>query len=110
MNPNPPDCKGLTPEQAAYNTFTVFFDGTTSPQTISAAHTAAAGQNAPIQYVEVDFQDLQYAQDPANSCQTYLPSMTKAPPSLQDLYNLASYDLYSMAGKPATLPPTTCNP
>ena len=67
-------------------------------------------ENAPIQYVEVDFQDLQYAQDPANACQTYLPSMTLAPLSLQDYYNLASYDLYAMAGKPTTLPPTTCNP
>jgi hypothetical protein len=104
MNPNPHDCDGLTPEQAAYNTFTVFFDGTTSPDDFDRAP-----GNAPIQYVEVDFQDLQYALDPSNSCQTF-PDGTKGPPSLQDLYGLASYDLYNMAGKPATLPPTTCNP
>ena len=30
MNPNPHDCKNLTPEQAAFNTLTVFFDGTTA--------------------------------------------------------------------------------
>jgi hypothetical protein len=36
--------------------------------------------------------------------------MTQGPPSLQDYYNLASYDLLTMAGKPATLPPTTCKP
>ena len=95
----------LTPEQAAFNTFTVFFDGTTSPDDFDGAP-----GNAPIQYVEVDFQDLQYALDPANSCQTYLPSMIQGPPSLQDLYSLASYDIYTMAGKSVTLPPTTCNP
>ena len=35
-DPNPTDCVDLTPEQAANNTFTVFFDGTTE-LTISAA-------------------------------------------------------------------------
>ncbi len=105
MNPNPSDCKYLTPEQAAFNTFTVFFDGTNS----NGDFDTVPG-NAPIQWVEVDFNDLQYAEDPANSCQTFLPSMIKGPPSLQDLYSLASYDLYTMAGKPATLPPSTCNP
>ena len=103
-DPNPTDCIGLTPEQAAYNTFTVFFDGTTSPDDF---HRVPG--NAPMQYIGVDFNDLQYAQDPANSCQTF-PDGTKGPPSLQDLYNLARYDLYQMAGKSATLPPTTCNP
>ncbi len=109
-DPNPPDCKNLTPEQAAYNTFTVFFDATPAAADFGGSSSIPPINNAPIQYVEVDFQDLQYAQDPANACQTYLPSMTKAPPSLQDYYNLASYDLYRMAGMPATLPPTTCNP
>ena len=104
-NPNPPNCVDLTPEQGAYNTFTVFFDGTTSPDDFNRAP-----GNTPMQYVEVDYVDVQYAQDPANACQTFLPSMTQGPPSLQDYYNLASYDLYTMAGKPATLPPSTCNP
>lgn len=109
-DPNPTDCMYLTPEQAAYNTFTVFFDATPDAADFGGSSSIPHIQNAPIQYVEVDFEDLQYAQDPANVCQTFLPSMTKGPPSLQDLYNLASYDLYLMAGKPATLPPTTCNP
>lgn len=108
-NPNPDDCKYLTPEQAAYNTFTVFFDATPVAADFGGSSSIPPIENAPIQYVEVDFQDLQYAQDPANACQTYLPTMTKAPPSLQDYYNLASYDLYAMAGKLETLPPTTCN-
>ena len=99
---NPSDCVGLTPEQAAYNTFTVFFDGTTAPDDFDRV----AG-NAPIEYVGVDFNDLVYAEDPANSCQIF-PDGSKGAPSLQDLYALASYDLYLMAGKPTTLPQTTC--
>jgi len=109
-NPNPYDCRYLTPEQAAYNTFTVFFDATPYAADFGGLSSIPPISNAPIQYVEVDFQDLQYAEDPANVCQTFLLSMTQGPPSLQDLYSLASYDLYRMAGKPATLPPSTCSP
>lgn len=108
MNLKPADCKYLTPEQAAYNTFTVFFDATPDAADFDGSSSIPPIDNAPIQYVAVDFQDLQYAQDPANACQTFLPHMTEGPPSLQDLYSLASYDLYLMAGKPATLPPSTC--
>ena len=104
-DPNPADCVYLTPEQAAYNTFKVFFDGTPD-----ATDFGGTPGSVPMQYVEVDYVDVQYAQDPKNKCQTYLPSMTQGPPSLQDYYNLASYDLLTMAGKPATLPATTCKP
>jgi hypothetical protein len=104
-DPNPPNCANLTPEQAAYNTFTVFFDGTPDASTFGGTPGPA-----PMQYVEVDYVDVQYAQDPRNKCQTFLPGMTQGPPSLQDIYNLASYDLYTMAGEPGTLPPTTCIP
>lgn len=109
MNLNPSDCKNLTPEQAAYNTFTVFFDATPDATDFGGLSNIPPVRNAPIQYVAVDFQDLQYAQDPANTCQTFLSSMMQGSPSLQDIYNQASYDLLTMAGKPATLPPTTCN-
>jgi len=37
-------------------------------------------------------------------------NITQGPSSLQDYYNLASHDLLTIAGKPATLPPTTCKP
>lgn len=104
-DPTPSDCVNLTPEQGAFNTLTVFFDGTRD-----AADFDGTPGSQPMQYVEVDYVDVQYAQKPKNQCQTFLPSMIKGPPSLQDIYNLASYDLYTMAGKPATLPPTTCNP
>lgn len=46
---------------------------------------------------------LQSWQDPAINYQTYLPDMIKAPPTVQDYLNLASYNLGKMAGKLATL-------
>ena len=88
MNLNPSDCKNLTPEQAAYNTFTVFFDATPDATDFGGLSNIPPVRNAPIQYVAVDFQDLQYAQDPANTCQTFLSSMMQGSPSLQDIYNL----------------------
>jgi hypothetical protein len=109
-DPNPTDCVNLTPEQGAYNTFTVFFDATPDASDFGGSSSIPPIQNAPIQYVEVDYVDVQYAQDPSHICQILLPGMTPAPPSLQDIYNQASYDLFTMAGKPATLPPSTCPP
>ncbi len=103
-NPTPKDCEYLTPEQGAFNTLTVFFDGTPG-----AADFNGIPGPAPMQYVEVDDVDVQYALKPENQCQILLPSMTKSAPSLQDIYSLASYDLYTMNGKSATLPPSTCN-
>jgi hypothetical protein len=106
-DPDPTDCKNLDPETAAFNTFTVFFDGTPAAGDFGGASSIPPIDNAPIQYVEVDWDDVQYAQDPKHQCQTFADG-TSGPPSLQDWYNLASYDLYTMAGKAATLPPTTC--
>ena len=57
-DPNPPDCKNLTPEQAAYNTFTVFFDATPAAADFGGSSSIPPINNAPIQYVEVDFQDV----------------------------------------------------
>lgn len=101
----PIDCKYLTPEQGTFNTLTVFFDGT--PDWSDWAGTVSGF--APMQFVSVSYGDVLYAEDPANACQTFLPSMNLGPPSMQDIYSLASYDLYVMNGKPAVLPPTTCN-
>ncbi len=102
-NPNPQGCIYLTPEQGAYNTFKVFFDGTP----VAASFGGTPG-SAPMQYVEVSYEDVQYAQDPKNKCQRFLNGMNPGQPSLQDLYNLASHELYQMAGLATTLPPTTC--
>ena len=99
----PPSCNSLSPAQAANNTFTVFFDGTQDSHDFGGFP-----GSVPMEYVEVDYVDVQYAQNPANECQTFADG-SKGPPSLQDYYSLASYDLLTMAGKPATLPPSTCN-
>ena len=95
------NCPGLTPEQAAYNVLTVFFYGTPA-----AAFYGGAIGSAPIQYLDISYMDLQYAQ--ANSCPPALSTVTGSM-SLQDLYNRASRDLYAMANQARTLPPATCS-
>ena len=96
--PNYPTlCAKLTPEEAAYNTLTVFFYGTGA-----GSEFGGANGSAPIQFVEPDYLDVQYAQQ--NPCPT-LPTTLAGQPSLQDLYNKASYELFRMAGRPAYLPP-----
>jgi hypothetical protein len=104
--PNYPTPCGLfgypfTPEEAAYNVLTVFFNGTST-----ATHYGGTSGSAPIQYLELDYTDIQYAQ--ANPCPT-LPSTLPGAPSLQDLLNMASEDLFAIAGQPITLAPTVCH-
>jgi hypothetical protein len=91
----------ITPEEAAYNVLTVFFDGT-------PAGTFYGGTSgpAPIQYVDVDYTDVQYAE--MNPCPP-TPSTTLGETSLQDLLNRASHDLFEMADQRMPLPPPTCN-
>ena len=104
--PNYPILCGLfgypfTPEEAAYNVLTVFFNGTNA-----ATHYGGTRGPAPIQYLELDYTDIQYAQ--TNPCPT-LPSTLPGAPSLQDLLNMASQDLFAIAGQLITLPPTICH-
>ncbi len=93
-------CTGLTVEEAAYNVLTAFFNATP----VAAFYDGTVG-TAPLQYLDVPFNDLQYAQ--ANSCPP-TPSTIIGKLSLQDLYNRASRDLFAMANKPVPLPPLTC--
>jgi hypothetical protein len=90
----------ITPEEATYNVLTVFFDGTPAATDFGGTY-----GTAPIQYVELDYTDIQYAQK--NPCPT-LPSTLAGTPSLQDLINQASHDLFLIAGQPTPLPPPTC--
>lgn len=94
------DCPGLTAEEGAYNVLSVFFSGTPA-----YTYYGAMPGSAPIQYLDVDYTDVQYAQ--SNPCPT-LPSTVPGTPSLQDLLNRASRDIFAMAGQPQSLPPTTC--
>jgi hypothetical protein len=104
--PNYPTLCGLfgypfTPEEADYNVLTVFFNGTNA-----ATHYGGTRGPAPIQYLELDYTDIQFAQ--TNPCPT-LPSTLPGAPSLQDLLNMASQDLFAIAGQLITLPPTICH-
>ena len=94
------NCPGLTVEQGAYNVMTVFFTGTP----VAAFYGGTVG-TAPIQYLEVSYIDLLYAQ--ATLCPAS-PSPTLGNTSLHDLYARASHDLFAMAGLVTSLPPPTC--
>ena len=94
-----PGCT-LTIEEAAYYVLANFFNGTP----VATYYGGALG-SAPMQYLEVDLQDVQYAQ--AHPCPT-LPSRVPGTPSLQDLWNRARHDILEMAGQTTTLPPPTC--
>jgi hypothetical protein len=91
----------ITPEEAAYNVLTIFFDGTP----VGAFYGGASGP-APMQYVAIDYTDVQYAE--MNLCPP-TPSTTLGKTSLQDLMNRASHSLFEMAGLWTPLPPHTCN-
>jgi hypothetical protein len=97
-----PNCT-ITPEQATYYVLANFFD-----RTSFAGFYAGASGSEPIQYLEIDIQDVQYAQ--ANLCPNP-PGLiiAGAEITLQDLLNRASHDIFAMAGHPAPLPPLTCN-
>jgi hypothetical protein len=90
----------ITPEEAAYHVLTVFFNGTQA-----AARYGGTPGTEPIQYLELDYTDIQYAQK--NPCPT-LPTTLTGAPSLQDLLNWASHDLFAIAGQSIALPPSTC--
>jgi hypothetical protein len=100
--PTSPSTCSVTAEEGAYNTLEVFFDGTSA-----ATYYGGTPGTAPIQYVDVDFTDVQYAQ--ITPCPT-LPSTVPGQPSLQDLLNRASHDLLAIAGEQTALPPSTCQP
>jgi len=99
--PDPNGCSTtFTVEESTYNVLTVFFYGTPA-----AKYYGGKLGRAPMQYVELDYVDIKYAQ--ANPCPT-LPTTVPGAPSLQDLLNRASRDLFGMAGEHRPLPQTTC--
>jgi hypothetical protein len=100
--PMSPSSCAVTAEEGAYNTLEVFFYGTPA-----AAYYGGTPGPAPMQYVDIDYMDVQYAQ--TTPCPS-LPSTIPAQPSLQDLFNRASRDLFAIAGQQTALPPSTCQP
>ena len=98
--PSPGATCSITPEEAAYNVLTTFFNGTPA----GAFYSGISGP-APIQYVAIDYTDIQYAE--LNPCPPK-PSAIIGKTSLQDLMNRASHNLFEMAGWWTPLPPHTC--
>ncbi len=94
-------CQGLTVVDATYNVLTDFFYGTPA-----ALDFGANLGPAPIQYLEVPYVDVQYAQM-YRCAKPFSPFLGRT--SLQDLLNRASRDMFEMANRPAFLPPLTCN-
>jgi hypothetical protein len=89
-------CPGLTVVDAAYHVLTVYFDKTT----VAENYGGERGSES-IQYLEVPYLDVQYANE--HPCAKdgsfgYL--------SMQDLLNQASHDLFAMAHQKIPLPPT----
>jgi hypothetical protein len=95
------NCPPLTTEEAAYYVFKVFFDGTRY-----ASYYGGADGSAPIQWVDLDYVDIQYAQDNPNPT---LPTTVPCAPSLQELLNRASWNLFTIAGKKPPVAAPTCN-
>ena len=91
---------GFTTEEATYNVLKVFFN-----QTKYAGYYGGTEGEAPIQWVDLNYTDIIYAQDhPA-----LLPSTVPCSPSLQDLLDRASWDLFSISGsKPPVPAPPKC--
>jgi hypothetical protein len=101
---DPPDCQALTVEEAAYNTLKVFFDGTKYAGYYGGTETKP---EALMQWVELDYIDIRYAQTHPNPT---LPTTVPCSPSLQELLNRASWDLFEMAGKTPPVPaPPACD-
>jgi hypothetical protein len=101
---DPSDCQNLTVEEAAYNTFKVFFEGTEYAGYYGGT---VANPKALMQWVELDYIDIRYAQTHPKPT---LPTTVPCSPSLQELLNRASWDLFEMAGKtPPVHAPLPCN-
>jgi hypothetical protein len=96
----PKKCKNLSPEEGGYYVLKVFFNGTTVGKSFGGKK-----GSAPIQYLNVPYLDVQYAQ--ATPCPA-TKSKIIGEMSLQDLLNSASHDLFEMAGQPAPVLPPTC--
>lgn len=127
--PSPPPCK--SPEERAFNVLDALFNctqigaGLTSDTTFnttclpSSAPLTNSSPSSIIQFVHVDYADVEYAeglqsqQHPCPESPFPVPvnsgEKSKMCWSMQDLLSQANYDLFEMAGQPLSRPPTfTC--
>ena len=93
------ECKGISPELAAYNTLAVFFYGTEFGQDYGLpADTPVTG---PMQWVDIDYTDIVWAQtNGPSSSDDGVPCNL----SLQELINEASFDLFYIANQAPPVP------
>jgi hypothetical protein len=93
------ECKGISPELAAYNTLAVFFYGTEFGQDYGLpADTPATG---PMQWVDIDYTDIVWAQtNGPSSSDDGVPCNL----SLQELINEASWDLFNISSQAPPVP------
>ncbi len=94
---------GTNPTSAYGNTFATPCSSTSAPLTGSS----------PIQSVEVDYHDIQYAAGPTSACPKHpfkvpVSSTTKSCWSMLDLLSQANFDLFQLAGQTLTEPVFTC--
>ncbi len=94
---------GTNPSSAYGNTFATSCSSTSAPLTGSS----------PIQSVEVDYHDIQYAAGPTSACPKHpfkvpVSSTTKSCWSMLDLLSQANFDLFQLAGQTLTEPVFTC--
>jgi uncharacterized protein (TIGR03437 family) len=89
---NVPKSDLITPEQALYNLLNVYFDGTPS----GAALGASQG-TAPLNYLQIYPQDIQYSTASVNAPAQVVEGTVTVGKTAQDLLNLASTKLLSIS-------------
>ncbi len=98
---NVPSSKLIPPEQALYNVLNFYFNGTAG----ASAFGATPGP-APLNYLQIYSEDIQYAALNADApAQVIQTGGSSASMSAQELLNLASPTLLSIGEPAATLPP-----
>jgi hypothetical protein len=94
----------IPPEQAAYNVLNVFFEGTP----VASAFGGTPG-TAPFNYLQIYAADIQYASATTAPAQVVQAGGAIVSMTAQDLLNLASQELFSIA-EPPLLPGTSSAP
>jgi uncharacterized protein (TIGR03437 family) len=86
----------IPPEQAEYNVLNVYFDGTA----VASSFGGTPG-TAPLNYLQIYFADIQYAQTNVNAPAQVVEAGGTVSTTAQDLLNLANQKLAAIAEPPA---------
>jgi uncharacterized protein (TIGR03437 family) len=85
----------IPPEQAEYNVLNVYFDGTAAASSFGGTQGAA-----PLNYLQIYYADIQYAQANVNAPAQVVEAGGTVSTTAQDLLNLASQKLATIAEPP----------